>query len=182
MSIAFIDIETTGLDFVKNEVIEIAVVLADPITERIIEEHQFFIEAKKGVDEEAARVNGYFVGKWKNKAQDSHEVARKLNTILKNVDEIFAHNAAFDRSFISAFMSNNGIDKENQPKYFLDTATIAYLFKRTGYFTKVSLNHCLDKLNLTNLRSDKHSALEDARLLKEVFFKLIKKVEIKWNN
>ncbi len=181
MKIAFVDLETTGLDFVNDEIIEIAIVVVDSITEKVKEYYQFFLEAKR-IDEEAAKINGYYVGKWGLKADNPCKVAEKVNRILKDVDEIFAHNAAFDRSFMSVFLAKNGIGVRNQCKYFLDTATIAFLFKKAGIFQKINLNHCLDKLNLLSMRSEKHGALEDAMLLKDVYFKLIKLIEVKWNN
>jgi len=180
--IAFVDIETTGLNFLRDEVIEIGIAIADSLTEKITEEHNFFMEATRGINPEAARVNGYHVGKWGSKAGNPYKIALEVNRILKNADNIYAHNAAFDRSFLSAFLSTHGVGVRDQPKYFLDTVTLANLFRDAKYFDRVSLDECLDKLNMSNLRSQKHGALEDARLLKEVYFKLIKKIQIKWNN
>jgi len=64
---AFIDIETTGLNLEKNEVIEIGCVLATPLLE-VIEEFELKIKPEhiENADPVALKVNHYNEKDWEN--------------------------------------------------------------------------------------------------------------------
>ena len=99
---------------------------------------------------------------------------------LKEGDAIFCHNSPFDRSFMSMLFERTGIPTKQQPKYWFDTATLAYLFRLKGNWEKVSLDYCAQQLGVDIKRSGEHDAIEDCLILKEVYFKMMEIIELKF--
>jgi DNA polymerase III subunit epsilon len=107
MRIAVIDIETTGLDPQRHEIIEIAVILTENNYEtermswKIIPSH---IET---ADSKALKVNGYAAEAW--------ESAKPLSTVMSELSKMCegyhfaAYNATFDWSFIGKAFSDTGV-------------------------------------------------------------------------
>lgn len=175
--LAFIDVETTGLDPRRHEIIQIGLVLADQIWtgDKVELKHISEIELKikpeniENADPQALRVNGYTPSDWifAYSLPEAMQIFQE-----KTKDCIFiAHNVCFDYSFIDhAFYKAN---IENLMHYHrLDTLSIAYarlgVREETG---KYSLSTLCDMFGIKN--DNAHTALADARATYELFPKLI---------
>jgi DNA polymerase III epsilon subunit-like protein len=175
----------TGINVATDEVIQVAALMCDVYTGDIESSMNYYIEAPKGLklDTEAVAVNGYYHGKWLNEGKcpvDPTIVAPLLLKFLTTkYSAIVCHNSSLDRTFLMNFMWKYGnIEPKDQPKYWFDTASLAFLFKLKNSWSRVSLDYMKEKLHVEYVRKRYHDALDDTYLLKEVFFELIKKINI----
>lgn len=175
--LAFVDIETTGLDYDKHEIIEIACIVAickkvngkyklkklDEFECKVMPEHL------ENADETALKINKFSVEKWGNSLDQ--EVALKKLAEISSDCIMVAHNIVFDYSFIDRAFRRVGI--ENKMNYHgLDTISIAY--------GKLINDKKVDKITLHNLtkyfkikNENEHSALADTKAMLELFEKLV---------
>jgi len=171
--LAFIDIETTGLDRDTHEIIELGVVIArlkdniltvtDELDLKIIPHH---IER---ADPVALRVNGYDPADWLFAV--SIEDALKTFADKTSGAVFVAHNATFDYGFIEANLRRHGI--ENKMHYHkLDTISVAFgVLHHNDDISKLSLRALCEKYGIENKRA--HSAFADAYATYELFKKLL---------
>lgn len=165
----FLDIETTGLNLIKNEIIEIGCVIATPKL-KIIEEFEIKIipEHIEDADPTSLKVNHYDPLDWKGaiSLKDAMKIISK-----KTKDCIMVgQNVAFDSAFLEYAFLKTGI--ANTMHYHrLDTISIAW--------AKLSKNKKVKNFSLRELclyfgiKNDKaHTGLSDARAT----FKLYKKL------
>jgi DNA polymerase-3 subunit epsilon len=175
-NLAFVDVETTGFDPEKHEIIELGLVLVrqkgDAGKEfELIEELEFKIKPEHidSADPQALKVNGYDPSAW----IFGNTLAEAMKAFaIKTEDAIFvAHNVTFDYAFIEkAFKQTEIENKMFYPK--IDTISVA--------FAKLHANPRIDKFRLQKLceffgieNARAHSALSDARALYEVYKKLM---------
>lgn len=109
MKIAIIDIETTGLDPLKHEIIDIGAVIFDDQSMKS-KEFSFLVkpEHPETGSKEAYRINGYDKELW----EDAKSLKEAMILLSKEVnDAVFcAHNMIFDWSFLQEASKNTGID------------------------------------------------------------------------
>lgn len=176
-NLAFVDIETTGFDIDKHEIIELGLVLVKQKGEtgsefEVIEELEYKIKPEhiETADPQALKVNGYDAGQW--------IFASSLGDVLKifaekTKDAIFvAHNVTFDYAFMEHAFKTTGVEnKMFYPK--LDTISMAYakLHKNLGV-EKFRLQKLCEYFGIQNAKA--HTALADARALFEVYEKLMR--------
>ncbi len=97
---ALVDVETTGLSPYKDEIVELCMVLFYINHEGIAvvaEEYSGLREPVKGINAAAARVNGIY---WEDVAGRDLD-HRRVNEMIRRADYIIAHNAPFDRGFVT---------------------------------------------------------------------------------
>ena len=170
-----LDTETTGLSVSENhKIVEIGCIeLNDQIpTNRIFHE---YINPEREVSEEAYKVHGYsknFLSSKKTFLQISEDF---LNFIKDK--KLVIHNAPFDLSFLNyelKLINQKSIDKKN----VVDTLE----FARSKYpGSPNSLDALCKRFNIDNSKREKHSALIDCHLLKEVYINLLDQKEPKLN-
>lgn len=179
----FLDTETTGIDPEKNEIIQVAAVLVDLDTRKIESAINYYIEATGELDAAASVVNGYYVGKWTEEERHPLKpeiVAPMLKQFLSiRNSAIVAHNSSFDRAFCASLLSKHGISRRDQPKYWFDTATMAFLFMLKSGWNRVSLDYAKEQLKVEYVRKKQHDALDDCYLLVDTFFKMIDLIDIR---
>ena len=170
-----LDTETTGLSTAeKHKIVEIGCIeLSNQIpTNQIFHE---YINPERSVSEEAYKIHGYTDQFLANKKTFS-EVSRVFLNFIKN-KKIIIHNAVFDLSFLNyelKLINQQAIDKKN----VIDTLEIA----RSKYpGSQNSLDALCKRFNIDNSRRDKHNALMDCHLLKEVYVNLLDQKEPKLN-
>jgi DNA polymerase-3 subunit epsilon len=97
---ALVDVETTGFSPYKDEIIELCIVLFcinhDGFAV-IEEEYTGLREPVNGINAAAARVNGISWEDVRGRELDS----QRVNELIRRADFFIAHNASFDRSFLT---------------------------------------------------------------------------------
>jgi DNA polymerase III epsilon subunit family exonuclease len=125
--IAF-DLETTGLDANKEEIIEIGAILFSVKESRgymvpeKLDEFQSFIKASKPIPAEATKINNITDEMLLN-APSCSEVLQKFKVFCDNANCLVAHNASFDAKFSSMAYGKYSIPAPTLP--ILDSAKIA---------------------------------------------------------
>tara|TARA_B100000029_G_scaffold508489_1_gene595462 strand:+ start:684 stop:1361 length:678 start_codon:yes stop_codon:yes gene_type:complete len=170
-----LDTETTGISTKENHrIVEIGCIeLNDQIpTNKIFHK---YINPQREVSEEAYKIHGYsnkFLGKQKTFSEISEEF---LNFIKDK--KLIMHNAQFDLSFINYELQLISKKELNQ-KNVVDTLEIA---RKKYPGSQNSLDALCKRFGVDNSRREKHSALIDCELLKEVYIYLLDQKEPKLN-
>ena len=170
-----LDTETTGLSTLeKHRIVEIGCVeLNNQIpTDKIFHTH---INPQRSVSEEAYEIHGYSDEFLSNKKTFS-EISEAFLNFIKG-KKIVIHNASFDLSFINyelKLINQKPIDKKN----VIDTLEIARI-KYPG--SQNSLDALCKRFNIDNSKREKHNALIDCNLLKEIYIYLLDQRELKLN-
>ena len=170
-----LDTETTGLSTTeKHKIVEIGCV---ELNNQIPTNNIFhkYINPERKVSEEAYKIHGYsdeFLSDKKTFSEISEDFLNFINDKI-----IIIHNAAFDLSFLNyelKLINKKIIDKQN----VIDTLEMA----RSKYpGSQNSLNALCKRFNIDNSRREKHNALMDCHLLKEVYVNLLDQKEPKLN-
>lgn len=169
-NLAFIDIETTGLNFNIHEIIEIGCVIANPDL-KIIEEFSIKIKPENigNADKVSLKVNGYNEELW--------EEALSLNEGLKVFSEkvkdciMVAQNVSFDFSFLEANFLKTNI-KNTLHYHKLDTISMAWVkFHNDDNFEHFSLREMCKYFDIKN--ENAHTGLSDAKATYELYKKLM---------
>ena len=170
-----LDTETTGLSISeKHRIVEIGCIeLNNQIpTKNIFHE---YINPQRSVSEAAYKVHGYSNDFLLDKKKFS-EISEKFINFIQG-KKIIIHNAAFDLSFLNyelKLIKKKEITKEN----IIDTLEIARQ-KYPG--SQNSLDALCKRFNIDNSKREKHSALLDCELLREVYVNLVDQKEPKLN-
>ena len=168
MRLAFVDVETGGLDPHQHALLSIGAVAEDT-------QFEAWLEVGPGltVTPGAAAVNGW------PKAWDGHRLVSERDAITgflawldhNRIQLLVAHNAPFDCGrFLTAAASRSLMDVNRLPRA-LCTMSIAHACKQLGRInpTALSLNAVAKSLGLGQNRSQIHGALEDALLCEQVY-------------
>lgn len=123
--IAIIDLETTGLDLYKNEIIEIGLVVCDSVDFTIYDTWDVKIKPERPEDghPEAYKVNGYCEDDWK----DGITLRQALVLLAERVPTatMMAYNVSFDYGFLQqAFKKAELRDPMNYHR--IDLLTLAW--------------------------------------------------------
>ena len=162
-----LDTETTGLSTLeKHRIVEIGCIeLSNQIpTNKIFHK---YINPQRDVSEDAYKIHGYS-NKFLSDKKTFSEISRDFLNFIKN-KKIIIHNAPFDLSFLNyelRLINRKTIDKEN----VIDTLEIA----RSKYpGSQNSLDALCKRFNIDNSKREKHNALIDCHLLKEIYINLV---------
>ena len=162
-----LDTETTGLSTIeKHRIVEIGCIELDNQipTNKIFHK---YINPQRSVSEDAYKVHGYSDEFLSDKKTFS-EIYENFLNFIKN-KKIIIHNAPFDLSFLNyelKLINQKPINKEN----VIDTLEIA----RSKYpGSQNSLDALCKRFNIDNSKREKHNALIDCHLLKEIYINLV---------
>ena len=162
-----LDTETTGLSTIeKHRIVEIGCIELDNQihTNKIFHK---YINPQRSVSEDAYKVHGYS-GEFLSDKKTFSEIAEDFLNFIKN-KKIIIHNAPFDLSFLNyelKLINQKPINKEN----VIDTLEIARA-KFPG--SQNSLDALCKRFNIDNSKREKHNALIDCYLLKEIYINLV---------
>jgi DNA polymerase-3 subunit epsilon len=169
-NLAFIDIETTGLNMLKHEIIEIGVVITTSDFE-LIEEFEIKIKPEQieNADPVALKVNHYNPARW----EDAIKLQQAMKIFSKKVKDciMIGQNVAFDSGFIEyAF---NKTEMTNTMHYHkLDTISIAWAkLHREPDLEHFSLRELCKRFSIEI--ENAHTGLGDARATCELYKKLM---------
>ena len=170
-----LDTETTGLSTAeKHRIVEIGCI---ELNNQIPTNNVFhkYINPQRAVSEEAYKVHGYS-DKFLSDKKIFSEIAEEFLNFIKN-KKLIIHNAPFDLSFLNyelKLIRREKIDK----KTVIDTLELA----RSKYpGSQNSLDALCKRFNIDNSKREKHDALTDCHLLKEVYINLLGQKEPKFN-
>ena len=170
-----LDTETTGLSILeKHRIVEIGCIeLSNQIsTNKIFHK---YINPQRDVSEDAYKVHGYS-NKFLSDKKTFSEISKDFLNFIKN-KKIIIHNAPFDLAFLNYELKLLN-QKEINKKDVVDTLELA----RTKYpGSQNSLDALCKRFNIDNSKREKHSALNDCYLLKEVYVNLLDQKEPKLN-
>ena len=167
---AFVDIESTGLNLFKHEIIEIGWVITTPDL-KVIEEFELKIKPERieDADPVSIKVNKYNEAEWK----DGLSLEKAIKIFNKKVKDciMVGHNVAFDVGFLeSAFNKTKIVNTMHYHR--LDTIAIAWAKLHNDLdFEHFSLRELCLRFDIKNERA--HSALSDARATFELYKKLM---------
>ena len=169
-NLAFIDIETTGLNLLQHEILEIGCVLTTPDLE-MLEEFELKIKPEKieNADPIALKVNHYNPKDW----QKATTLAKAMKIFSEKVKDciMVGHNVSFDAGFLEYAFAQTGIG--NTMHYHkLDTISIAWAkLHKNPDLEHFSLRELCLRFDIKNEHA--HTALSDARATYELYKKLM---------
>lgn len=172
-TLAFIDIETTGLDVGKHEIIEIGCLIAREKgdgTFEVKEEFEMKVQPQhiETAEPEALSVNGYNEAEWM--------FGVTLEQAMKNLSDktkdavMVAHNVGFDYSFLAKAFSETSVPNQ---MFYANLDTLSFAVAKLGNNPAVkrySLRALCEYFGIKNERA--HTALADVRAMFEVYKKL----------
>ena len=162
-----LDTETTGLSITeKHRIVEIGCIELDNQipTNNIFHK---YINPQRPVSEDAYKIHGYS-DKFLSEKETFSEILNEFLNFIKD-KKIIIHNASFDLSFLNhelKLINKKAIDRNN----VIDTLEIARS-KFPG--AQNSLDSLCKRFNVDNSQREKHNALIDCQLLKEVYVNLL---------
>lgn len=169
-NLAFIDIETTGLDVLKHEIIEIGCVIVTPELQ-VVEEFELKVKPKhiERADATSLKISHYDKTAWKG-AYALKDAMRTFSEKTKGIIMV-GQNVAFDSSFLEHAFSKTKI-KNSMHYHKLDTISIAWAkFHKDLDFEHFSLREMCLRFGIKNVAP--HTALSDARATLELYKKLM---------
>lgn len=169
----FIDTETTGLSAQKgHRIVELAAVeaIGGKVTGRVF---HAYIDPERSIDPRAEQVHGLSAAYLKSKPRFI-EFASAFVEFVRGA-ECLMHNATFDAGFINAELSHAGYMVRLQD---LGEITCTMKLARSRFPGETSSLDALIKRSGLPVTRTQHSALEDASLLAEVYFRTLKEKEM----
>ena len=169
-NLAFVDIETTGLDVLEHEIIEIGCVLTTPDLE-VIEEFELKIKPEhiENANPVSLKVNHYKEEDW----VDALPLEEAMQIFAEKVKGciMVGQNIAFDSGFIEHAFSK--LDIANTMHYHrLDTISIAWAkLHNDPNLEHFSLREMCLRFGIKNDKA--HTGLSDARATYELYKKLM---------
>ena len=175
--ILFVDLETTGLDMDKHEIIEIGCLLVDGKSLEILDKYHARInpEHLETGDPEGLKISGYSAGEWRD--------AKPLKETLKDISKL-APNAMvagwkvdFDWWFLDKYFKKFGI-KYSFDYHLIDVISIAYEhFRERNQPEELSLGDVCKLLKVPihkgHSEGEGHNAMDDIVATYRVFKKLV---------
>ena len=158
--IAFIDLETSGLDPTRHEILEIGVirVRGDGLAE--IDRTDVRVRPRRieTANPEALVINGYSEKGWEN-ATSLPEALEWIAPLLEGAI-LAGHNVAFDQAFLDAAWRESGVSRPDMDHHVLDTATLAWPLVAANLAESLSLAPICSALGIYD--GELHRALADA--------------------
>ena len=170
MDLVFVDVETTGLDPERHELLELAAVRVDPHTLEPIDHASVRVRPTRlaAADPKALEVNGYSDEVWRD-AVTLATGLRRLAPLLEGA-LVAGHNVGFDWAFLARGYEQAGLPVPAVDYHRLDTASLAWPLFAGAETESLSLDAVCAALGLC--RPSPHRALADALASLEVARKL----------
>lgn len=158
-----LDLETSGTDPVKSQIIEVAVIRYEEGKE--VDRYESLVKIDEALEPIITIITGITDEDLKRNGQPWEQVKNRLEEVIKDAF-IVAHNTAFDVGFL------NAKKVKYKPLGFLDTIPLAQIF--FPELTSYSLESLTDDLNITH--NSKHRAMSDTEATLDLFKKINEKI------
>ncbi len=176
-NLVFLDLETTGLDPNRHEILEIGILLAQPVFrpsgldyETVLEwETKVKPEHLETAEPEALRINGYREADW----LFAVSLPAALETLMKKSAGavMVAQNVSFDWSFLAAALGRTGV-KNTLHYHRLDLVSMAFVrLLRDARVERFNLAALAERFGIKNEKA--HTALADVRATYRIFRHLL---------
>lgn len=177
-NLAFIDVETTGLNPDLHEIIDLGLVLVGQVAQEgkgpaleVLGEYEYKIIPERifNADPESLKINGYAPEKWTD-AKPLKEVMEDFAVRTKSASFV-AHNIVMDVAFINRAFERAGV-KNEMHYHKIDTISLAFAkLYHDPKVEKFSLRFLCEYFSIKN--ENAHTALSDARATFELYKKLV---------
>lgn len=160
--LVFVDIETTGLDESRHEIIEIAVIRGSQTYHRKVQ--PLHIET---ASPRALEINGFNYKEWTHAAHPSTvalEIAHYLNEAT-----IVAHNPHFDMKFIDELLHAHNVNLWYD-KRLIDTTVLAHEHLLPAGIKSLSMDSIREFFSWSS--EGAHTALKDCQDVRRLYYKL----------
>lgn len=174
MILTFIDTETTGLDLMQHEIIEVGMLRVE-VDKNFNYSSMKCYEAKikpqyiRRASPQALKVNGYTKAKW-SKTVPRSVVAQQIKEWVEDCNYVVGQNLVFDYNFINQFFDRMNCERPKYPKYF-DTKYMADKLVKEGKLKRTGLDYLCENYNIPSI-GRAHTALTDVLRTFELFKKL----------
>ena len=177
-NLAFIDLETTGLDVERHEIIEIGCIIARQIPNEekgpdveIIEEFEIKIKPERieDADPKSLHMNGYNEKEWEN----AIPLTEALTIVAEKTKgaSIVGQGVFFDWMFLEAGFKKTGI-KNRMHFHKIDLISMAFTkLYNDPSVQKFSLGALAEHFGVENKKA--HTALADIRATFEIYKKIL---------
>jgi DNA polymerase III epsilon subunit family exonuclease len=169
-NLAFVDIETTGLDVIEHEIIQIGCVIVAPALE-VVEKFELKIKPEniENADKVSLKISHYDEDQWQG-ALSLKDAMKIFSEKVKDCIMV-GQNVAFDSGFIEHAFSKTKI-KNVMHYHKLDTISIAWAkLHREPDLEHFSLREMCVRFGIKN--ENAHTALSDAQATYELYKKLM---------
>lgn len=162
MKILFLDTETTGLDIIQHEIIQLGYILieSDVFSDKIISQKEFNIRPLhlETASMEALKINGFSAHAWKDSMPFTH-YAEHIKNMIEYCDLMVGQNLIFDLRFIKQAFSNFNLEVPKFPPY-VDTKNMAEFLLEQKLLESTSMDKMCKHYNIT-FSGRAHNALAD---------------------
>ena len=169
MKVIYFDTETTGLDFIRNEIIELAMLIVED--GRIIEEYDRFINIGKDLPQKIIDITGITDEMLIMEGCSEKSVAEDLKKPLTPGTLMIAHNCQFDLSFIYYLLKRHYPDEADsivRNLDWIDTVTVLKDRKEFPHKLIDAVKHYgIEEVNF-------HRAIDDTKALYNVVQAMIR--------
>jgi len=177
--IAF-DVETTGLDAAKDEIIEIGAILFSvkevrgSIQPEKLNEFRSLVKSPKPIPENVTKIN-HITNEMLLDAPPCAEILKKFKTFCDNANHLVAHNAPFDTGFLNAAYGKYSV--QHPGNLILDSIKIARNVMQVPNYQLLTIAKALENRNEISLKikeESAHSALYDSEMLMHILVALLR--------
>lgn len=175
-TLAFVDVETSGLNPARHEILEVAVVRVDARSLEVLAEYESLVAPERIEDAqpEALAVCGYSEAAWR-KAKPLREALLDVAPLLEGA-LIAGHNVDFDWAFLEIGYRRAGLVLPRVDYHRLDTASLGWPLLQDGGAASLSLDSLAEQFGLNRPRP--HRALADARFALEIAKRLRERLRL----
>lgn len=179
MILTFFDTETTGLDVLNHEIIELACVRVDYFNHKcnIIEQYSAKVKPKyiERASPVALRINGYTDEAWQHALKQDLAITYARD-LLDSCDYVVGQNVVFDYRFLNKAFNDEKITKPSWGKYF-DTKHMGDQLLSERKVTKSSLEYLCEHYKVSGYGRS-HTALVDVMRTIAVFEKITRETDL----
>jgi len=171
--LVFIDLETTGLDFIEHEIIEVACLVVDPNTLKIKKRFHSKVapEHLETADPAALELVGFSPKAWR-RTKPLKQVIKELNRLAPG-GVFVGWNVSFDKAFLEKAAREKKIVL-NFDYHWIDAMSLFYEESFSNKDIKrLNLGHICEVFGIQ--RKDAHTAMGDVKTTLKVYRYLRKK-------